>query len=260
LGFTSHFKKFIVTLFPLLFLLRCSIPRDNILDPQNPDSFKSHQIMIEAFVNTENPYLYNEYMLSALDSLLQLYKNQLVVVEYHRNTDDYQSDYHLAENEILYQTYLEALDSSLKGVPDVFINGVESRIQGASSISSALFRLQEAILPRLSNISHITIELDYRIEDDYVTPLVTIARLGSEDANDLILRAVLVSKMDNNYHKRVVRRSVEGLDISIIKHGEIQKQTLPDIQLNGESENQLIVYVAGKNNHIIYQSASLKIH
>jgi hypothetical protein len=260
LGFMSHFKKIAVFSIPFLFILRCNIPRDNILDPQNPDSYQSHRIMIEAFVNTENPYPYNGYMLSALDSLLQLYKNQLFIAEYHRDTEDYQSDYQLVENEILYQTYLESLDASLKGVPDVFIDGVEGRVQGASSVSSALFRLQEAILLRLSHISHFAIEIDYRIENGRLTPLVTIARLGSGDASDLIIKAVLVSKIDNGYHKRVVRRSVEGLDISLLKHGETEKQTLPEIQLNGESDNRLIVYVAGKNDHIIYQSASLQIH
>ena len=106
MGFMSHFRKIAVSVIPFLFILRCSIPRDNILDPENPDSYRSHQIMIEAFVNTENPYPYNGYMLGALDSLLHLYKNQLFVAEYHRNTEDYPSDYHLAENEILYQTYL----------------------------------------------------------------------------------------------------------------------------------------------------------
>ena len=259
MGFISRFKKIAIALILLFLVLRCSIPRDNILDPQNPDSYQSHQIMIEAFVNTENPYPYNEYILSALDSLLQLYGNQLVVVEYHRDTEDFESDYHLVENEILYQTYLETLDTSLKGVPDVFINGVETRIQGASSISSALFRLQQAILPKLSPVSHFTIELDYRIENNCLIPLVTVARLGSEDANNLILRAVLIAKIDNGYHKRVVKRSVEGLDISVLKHGEIQKQTLPEIQLNGQLENQLIVYIAGKNDHIVHQSALLKI-
>ena len=43
-----------------LFVISCSeIDRDNILDPKNPSSKRDKVLLLEAFVNTENPAPYN---------------------------------------------------------------------------------------------------------------------------------------------------------------------------------------------------------
>ena len=87
----------ILTIILILFLVECqNIPRDNPLDPKNPESFSSLNILIEAFVNTANPHRYNEYMLAALDSILNSYPNRVVIAEYHRNTEVYLDTYHRA--------------------------------------------------------------------------------------------------------------------------------------------------------------------
>lgn len=260
--YVLRFKKMVIIVCMLFISVRCNIPRDNILDPENPESYRSRKIVVEAFVNTDqaNPYPYCQYMLNALDSLVQLYQNQIVVIEYHRNTESYQDDAdHLDENEFLYSEYLNALGSSHKGVPDVFINGIGNRVQGASSISTAFFRCQELLIPKLSEISHFTLELDYQLDNGYLTPVVTIARLGEADVRDIYIRAVLIARKDDAYRKRVVQRRVESHDITSLKHGEIQKHILPNIQYEEQFESHLVVYVAGINDHIIYQSLSLEI-
>lgn len=255
-----RFKRsllFILAVF--MCVIGCNIPRDNVLDPKNPNSLCLRKITIEAFVNTNNPYPYNQYMLSALDSLLKLYPGRLVVAEYHRNTEQDTSEFHLNENELLYQHYLDAVGSSLKGVPDVFINGVENRVQGASSVQSALLRLQQVILSEMTKNSHFTIELSYQLESGRLKPEATLARLGSEDAENILLKAVLVSRMDEDVHKRVVRGGVKSSVIPALARGEIETFTLPEIPMDESVFNRLIVYVTDQNEQSIYQCESIEV-
>jgi hypothetical protein len=69
----------------ILLISACEdIPRDNLLDPQNPDSYTSSIILLEAFVNTNNPLPYNLWALEALDEIGGLYGTKIVIAEYHR--------------------------------------------------------------------------------------------------------------------------------------------------------------------------------
>lgn len=260
MGSGLRFKRsllFIVGVF--MCVTRCNIPRDNVLDPKNPNSLRPRKITIEAFVNTNNPYPYNQYMLGALDSLLKLYHDRVVVAEYHRNTEQDTSEFHLNENELLYLHYLDAVGSSLKGVPDVFINGVDNRIQGASSVQSALFRLQQVILSEMTKNSHFTIELSYQLDSGRLKPEATLARLGSKDVKNILLKAVLVSRMDEVYHKRVVCGSVKSSVIPAFAHGEIKTFTLPELSVDESVFNRLIVYVTDQKEQSIYQCESIEV-
>lgn len=259
MDFAFFFKRLSILFVVLLLWTACNIPRDNVLDPKNPDSYCPRKTIIEAFVNTGNPFSYNQYMLSALDSLSQLYSDRLVIVEYHRNTDQYNDNYHINENELLYQHYLNATGSSLKGVPDVFINGVFQRVQGASSVHSALFRLQQAVLTEISANSHFTLELAYEITKGKLTPIVTLARLGSTDAREILLKAVLTSQIEEIYLKRVVRGSVKSSIIPILTHSEVKIYTLPELNINESFHNQLIVYITDQNERTILQCESIAV-
>ncbi|MCK4754801.1 MAG: hypothetical protein KAS58_06175, partial [Calditrichia bacterium] len=69
----------------MVILISCKdIPRDNVLDPKNPDSYRAQVISLEAFVNTENDQMYNEYMLSALQTIVNRYPGKLILLQYHR--------------------------------------------------------------------------------------------------------------------------------------------------------------------------------
>ena len=243
----------------LFLLLGCEIPRDNPLDPKNPDSYRARKIMVEAFVNTENNQQFNQYMLSALDALLDTYPDRLIVAEYHRNTEAYTDRYHSNDNELLYQHYLDGINSDLKGVPDVFINGIQYRIQGASSVESATFRLQEALSREIPGNCHYTLELAYEIQNDRLIPHITLARLGSQNTRDILIKAVLVSKFDNVYHQRVARGIVRSNTIPELKHGEFRTFVLPELPLDPSVENTLIAYVTDQSELTIYQSEILQI-
>ena len=59
------------------------IPRDNVLDPKNPESSTRQIITVEAFVNTNNELSYNQNMLNALDLLDEKYPDKLSIMQYH---------------------------------------------------------------------------------------------------------------------------------------------------------------------------------
>jgi hypothetical protein len=237
----------------------CDIPRDNPLDPMNPASSRPAKIMIEAFVNLHTGFPYDEYMVDALDSLTGIYPD-VVIAEYHRNTQDFQTPYHRDENEVLYQHYLDALGSNLKGVPDVFINGTESRIQGASDKASAFFRLQQAVLSRAPSVSRFSIEITAAVQAGQVTPQVTLARLGDSGAEGpLLVKAVLVSRIASPRYTRVVSGASKSTEISSLGRGQILKITLPPMQANASVQSELIAYVCDRDETLIYQVEKIRI-
>lgn len=256
----SHFK--ILLLWGVLFLLclACgNISRDNILDPKNPESARPLRILVEAFVNTENSFEYNQFMLSALDSLMSIYNQRLSIVEYHRNTQDHASDYHLNESELLYQKYLDSIGVNNKGVPDVFINGADIRVQGASSVASALFRLQQALTPVLTQQGLFTIEMSFVRNNNQVIPEITLARLGSSDAQDILVKGVLISQLDQPYHLRVVQEVQRSQVIDRLQHGEQETFTLPEMDVDLSKTNWLVVSVTDEDEVVVYQSEMIRI-
>jgi hypothetical protein len=265
LACASIYKKCLVpSAIALLVLMGCGIPHDNPLDPANPGSSRTKKIMIEAFVNLQPgpPSDVCGFMVDALDSLASLYPDRVVIAEYHRNAQNYPTPLHLAENEILYQHYWNALDSSSRGVrgmPDVFINGTEARVQGASDKASAFFRLQQAVTARESEIGRYTIEVGATVSGNRVTPQVTIARLGNSDVENLLVRAVLVSRISSPRFTRVVSGAVTGTVIGRLNRGQIMKITLPSLQSDASVPRELIACVCDRDQKTIYQVEKARI-
>ena len=132
----------------ILLIMECKdIPRDNILDPQNPNSYRSSTVLIEAFVNTANPLNYNQWALLALDSIKKNYEERVLIAEYHRDAVGYPDPHSINSGilEPLYEKYVANSKSNVKGIPDIFINGITSRVQGASSVKSVFTRLNFAL-------------------------------------------------------------------------------------------------------------------
>lgn len=214
--------------------------------------------MIEAFVNLETGFPYDGYMTAALDSLVKRYPDRVLVAEYYRNVQNYKTPHDLSENEVLYERYLNYLSPNIKSVPDVFINGSEARIQGASSVESALFRLQQIISNRISDLSEFSMEMTYSVNGRQISPTVTLAKLGNTDAQNLLVKIVLISRMDN-LHRRVVTASVKSPRIAQMDHGEIQKIDFSPIQIDFSVENRVLAVVCDQDERIIHQSESIRV-
>ena len=201
-------SSFIFKCLPLLLAFALSacedIPRDNPLDPKNPDSYRAQSATIEAFVNTENDEQYNQYMIMALNTIKERYGNKVAIFHFHRNVAHFTDSLSLSENDILYDSYINFLGSE-KGVPDVFINGPKTRIKGASSVEAALERIEEYLQPYLLTNSYFTLEPVLSRQDGVVYASVNIARLGSLAVENIYLRMAVTERIDNRYLSQVVR-------------------------------------------------------
>jgi hypothetical protein len=234
------------------------IPRDNILDPKNPNSYRALVISLEAFVNTENDQQYNENMLSALKSLYSKYDDKVVFMQYHRNTTQFSDNLAIPENEILYEQYLNIFDDD-KGVPDVFINGTRSRIQGASSVATAFERIENAIQPFLIENTFLTIEPMIQRTNSTLTISTKIARLGSKSISDLIVRSIVAERLDSDVHTRVVRHLENSNLIPLLEPGEQKEITFSDYTITSENDLYVVITVTSNDNLRVHQSIEVPV-
>jgi hypothetical protein len=229
------------------------IPRDNVLDPKNPDSYRAQVIALEAFVNTENDQMYNEYMLSALRTIVDRYPEKIVFMQYHRNTSNFTDSLALPENEILYERYLDAFDD-LKGVPDVFINGSVDRIKGASSVEAAVERIDNAIQSLLIENTYFTIEPNVSRTNSKISISTKIARLGSEYISDVVVRVTVTEQIDGSLKSRVVRSIENSNLIPRLEPGEQKDIKFSDLTLNSTNELHVVFTVTSNQNMLVHQS------
>ena len=255
----SGFKNLAIGLLISLILSFCTdIPRDNLLDPKNSDSYRDQIIFIEAFVNTKNDELYNEYMISALKIIKERYPGKIHVANYHRNPPGLEDALANQKNENLYEQYIAKFDSK-KGVPDVFINGTIDRIKGASSIEGAVERVEDAIQPLLIQNSFITIEPRVSRQGSNLSLSAKIAKLGSESAEDLILRAILVEQIDNVILTQVVRHMEKSNLIPSLEPGEQKEITLTDFDYETDKELKVIFSISTNQDLIIHQCIEVSV-
>jgi hypothetical protein len=235
------------------------IPRDNVLDPKNPESSTRQILAVEAFVNTNNALSYNQNMLNALDLLNDKYPDKLTIMQYHRNVGSNLDSLHEDLNEILYDSYVQGYQAGSKGVPDVFINGLTARIQGATSVANALFRLEEAIQPLLVQNDYFTLELKASRNNSEVTLSAKIARLGSSPIDNILVKALIVENIDNQLHKRVVRDMQKSSAISKMNPGEIKEIDFDSYTDLSNSDLRFVGIVTSENELNIYQSNEVRV-
>ena len=238
-----------------LLLISCKdIPRDNLLDPQNPDSYQESTILLEAFVNTNNPYNYNQWALQALDSIAEIYGSRVVIAEYHRKTSVYSDSLFNQVFELLYDKYVQNSVSPVKGVPDVFINGTGNRVQGASSVSSVLSRLNAALVDQVILENQYTLQPgEIKINGSEVNASCTIARLGNRSSENLLLKMILLQRIDNQKLKRVVRDLKKSTVISRLEAGEIKTINFDPVSFS-EKPDEIIFCLTSSDELTVYQS------
>jgi len=262
--YLSLFNKTALSIICLLCLQACSdIPRDNLLDPKNKNSIRPQIVAVDVFVNTGNDQQYNQYMLSALNQLQLKYQDQITIAEYHRNVStnpDFDDSLALSDNELLYDAYTAAFTPFLQGVPDVFLNGRAARVQGASSAATAAVRLEEALQLLLLQNSYFTIEVEtFGRSGSQADLTVQLARLGSEDAQDILLKAVLTEQIDNQFLKRVVRSIRKSDIIPDLSAGEIKTCEFHLDDLEAGAHYDLHFYVTSDDELNVYQSLEMSL-
>lgn len=243
----------------LLSSAACDLPRDNPLDPRNPDSRRPRRILIEAFVNLQTGQPFDAYAIEGLDSLEAVYGGRIAIIEYHRNAGGFVTPFHRSENDILYGQYLAAAGSDRRGAPDVFVDGSAGRVQGASSAASVFGRIQKIILPGLTEPGLYSIEARLKASGGEIRPSVTLARLGSSDAEGIRVRAVLLSAADEALRKRVAAGFTESAAIGTLRAGETRTVTLPAMAYNAASVHACVILVSDDSDKRVWQCEKFDI-
>ncbi len=234
------------------------IPRDNVLDPQNPGSYQAPTILLDAFVNTSNPLDYNEFALQALDSIKANYGDRVVIAEYHRNSRDYPDPLSIDDSELLYEKYVQHSTSAVEGVPDIFINGIGNRVQGAASVHNVVYRLNKVLSDEVTTSNYFTLEPGkVTFSGSELNATCKIARLGSTSADDLLLKIILLKRVNSSDLKRVVTK-IRKSGIPSLEAGEIKAQEFTIGQLNEQPDDVLFVLTSADELNV-YQSIKVEL-
>jgi hypothetical protein len=250
------FKNFIKVSGIALLICGCEdIPRDNILDPKNPASSKDHTVVIEAFVNTNDSLpLYNFWMLDALNALHEKYGDDMVICEYHRNIKEYNDPYVTDDNDLLYAKYTD-----VKGVPDVYMNGSGVRVQGSSGSENSLIRLETALQDLWHKKSYFTFEPEIRRDGNTIQLRVVMARLGSKSVQNITVKAIIKEKIDDKYHRNVVRKVMQSPEIDHMGPGDIQTVSFDAFDLGGSGRFSLVLLASSAEKIEHYQAQEVLI-
>ena len=211
------FPVFLKIFFIVLLVFSCSdLERTNPLDPKNPNSESSRVVLVEAFVNSS----VGEPITDAVNALAKLHqdfsKDNFIILEHHiEKTADTDPD---ASPESLnrYQNLVTA--NTEQAIPDVFFDGQTARVQGASSETTALNRYKIELESRVLASSQFVIELSQSYAGDQLTISAKIARLGSDDAEDLLIQLAVLEKKNNS---NIVRHFTSMKAVNSLKAGEI---------------------------------------
>jgi hypothetical protein len=252
----SIFNQIIAAAVFMQFFSSCEdIPRDNILDPKNPSSRKDQIVIIEAFVNTnENLPPYNFWMLEALRELEDKYGPSLVICEYHRTLENYDDPYATLENDLLQADF-----TAVKGVPDVYINGSTVRIQGSSGKENSLLRLETALQNLLNQNSYFALEAEISRNGNWMQVRVQLARLGVTTAHNIRVKAVIKEKIDNGYHRHVVRKMLQSAPIERISPGDIHTVVFDSFEISQNGTFLLVLLVTSTEKIEHYQVQEVRL-
>ncbi len=248
--------KLIFSFVVILFLSCTEIERDNILDPKNPRSKSESVIFIEAFVNTAHPTPFNSYALDAIEILKATYQDRLIIAELHRNVSDASDTLTIAETDILHTRYTTdyILDPGRnKGVPDIFLNGAENRVQGSFDVANVVSRLQVITESLFLNTGNFTIEADAEYSGISVVGKYRIAALGNNSAGEMVLRILTTYNSEQVYGtggtgKNTVS-AVESISITGIDEGEYVEESFSINVDQAKVEN--IVFVLMDNSQLL---------
>lgn len=200
----------------LLLLVACeNLERNNPLDPNNPGSERRRIVFVEAFVNDTAPF--SAFALQALDSLAATFpQQQVMIVEHHLPSTKFTDAEALPESADRYKI----LTTAAPAVPDVFFNGSQSRVQGASTMSNAVFRYRHAIQAEIDKVAHFTTEAQKTISANRIDIDVAVARLGKDDFSQFAVIAMIAEDLGAAGHHHVVRKILLPENFSGIAAGE----------------------------------------
>ncbi len=250
----------------LLLLWGCKdLPRDNLFDPQNPNSYTVSRVLVEAFVNVAHPSPYNGWALQSLHQLQDKYRSSFILCEYHRDiqadTATYDDPYNTEDNQTLFQLlqdrYVNVQQNIPRVVPDVYLNGAQERFSGAYDAQSLKEQIEPVFL-QLRTENYFKLEpVIEGVDDSTISLKCRIAGLGRHAVQNKRLRIIFIKRQWDQKLKLnlnvVVKLVWPGISVPEIKKGKYKTlkagtfrfQVMPDaVVLALVSEDELTVYQA----------------
>jgi len=238
------------------------IPRDNVLDPKNPESFSKPVVLIEAFVNNTHPAAkeYSFWAIQGLVDLKETYADQIAIAEYHRDlklvdstyNDPYSDD---SADQIftnLHQKYVGENAEIPRSIPDVFINGYINRISGAADANSVYILASGIVENLLSNKNY------YRIEpiienkgSGNIKIDARVAKLGNKSAEGLKVRVVFIKDYAEQNVNRVVMETTLAAQVPTIGKGGYEEIELGNFSFEDLPTSIIIVLLSSDERTVL---------
>ena len=260
--FRYFFNRPLQHLLLLLLLAGCSdIPRDNLLDPKNPQGYSDSVILIEAFVNTSAaiPGGYSEMAEAGLDEVQRFYGDKVIIVEYHRDIKGYDDPFNTSTTNIRFTQLHEAYTTGQeipRAVPDIFINGSERRVSGASSAATVAEQVRQKTAEISEGKNYLSIDIEAELlHSAEIQVTCRIASLGNKAAENKKLRLIYLTKGANNSGGRTVQDLVMVEKMPDISKGGIVKVTFDSYLFTEKPDKIVVAVTSGDGLHIIQAAA-----
>ncbi len=250
----KQFYNFFLVFISASFLHCGNLDRNNPLDPKNPSSLTKRIVIVEAFVNSSAGAPVNAAV-DGLDRLRQEFtERSLICLEHHIEKTEGTDPWAIEASFTRYGNL--SSQPAGQGLPDVFFDGREGRVQGASDSESAYQRYREAFAERASRPAEITIEPGARLDGGKIKVVATVARLGNTEVNDVDLSAIVSENM-GEHHRNVVRSIVPFDPLGTMQPGATRKTELyipisADWDLN---KITIVIVVQNSRSFEIYHGA-----
>lgn len=249
------FRYISSALFILLFIACSDIPRDNLLDPKNPNGFTESVILLEAFVNTSDnlPSDYSDWAIEGLNNAADFMGEQVLVAEYHRDVQTFDDTLNSEQTSIrfsqLHRQYTIGQDTM--GVPDIFINGAARRIRGSSGADITESQVRDAITPLISEKNYFRIESETQVlSGNLVNVSCKIASLGNKSANGLTLRVIFVKDFGLG-QRHVVLDLINTVPLADIDQGGVLEKNFDSVQLSVMPDRVIIAILSADANRVL---------
>jgi len=248
------FRYIFSALFFSIFLTCSDIPRDNLLDPKNPDGFTESVVLVEAFVNTSDniPSNYSDWAIIGLNDAADFIGEQVLVAEYHRDVQSFDDTLNSEQTSTrfsqLHRQYTIGQDTM--GVPDIFVNGAGNRIRGSSGSDITELQVRDAITPFISEKNYFRIEAETQLSGNLVNVSCKIASLGNKSANGLNLRVIFLKDFGSNM-RHVVLDLINVVPVADIEQGGVLEKDFDPVQLSSMPDRVIIAILNTDANQVL---------
>ncbi len=248
--------KYILFFICALYIHSCNLDRSNPLDPKNENSRIEKTVLVEAFINSS----VDGYVTWAKEGLEKLNEHfnssNLLILEHHvertQGTDPDACSASLSR----YLAFVP--DSDQQGIPDVFIDGVGRRVQGASDSETAFQRYLQPTEQRFLGTGQFYIECQASLNNSKLELDGKLACLGKQSAENIAVYAVVVEELSASADL-IVRDIVLVHSIDKIDDGNVVdiNKSISFFSEWDELKTSLVVFVQNRNTLEVYQSTRL---